>query len=47
MAQGLLGQYIYVNPVHDIVIVRLGRRVGKNVSWAQLFRSLAKTYGER
>ncbi len=47
MAQGLLGQYIYVNPAHDVVIVRLGRGEGKNAPWARLFRSLAEAYGAR
>ena len=46
MAQGLLGQYIYVNPVRDVVIVRLGRREGKKAPWATIFRSLAELYSE-
>ena len=46
MAKGLFGQYIYVNTVHDIVIIRLGRREGKNVSWPRLFRTLAEAYGK-
>jgi len=43
MAQGILGQYIYVDPTRELVIVRLGRRPG-GVPWAQVFRSLGKAY---
>lgn len=46
MAQGILGQYIYVDPARDLVIVRLGKRPG-GVPWAQVFRSLAKAYSPK
>jgi CubicO group peptidase (beta-lactamase class C family) len=39
-AQGHLGQYIYVYPKKDIVIVRLGKNVG-GVPWVPLIRSIA------
>ena len=43
MAQGILGQYVYVNPAKNLVIVRLGKNEGK-VSWANFFNSLSKSY---
>lgn len=42
-AQGILGQYIYVNPKKDMVIVRLGKKPGR-VDWWQLFGQLASMY---
>ncbi|MGB3870038.1 MAG: serine hydrolase [Flavobacteriales bacterium] len=42
-AQGILGQYVYVDPSRELVIVRLGTNYGK-VDWTPLFRSLAKGY---
>lgn len=44
MAQGILGQFIYVDPARDLVIVRLGKKYG-GVPWPQVFRSVAKVYG--
>lgn len=41
MAQGHLGQYIYVYPKKNIVIVRLGKKYGFN-SWSALLRSIAE-----
>lgn len=41
MAEGILGQYIYVNPSKNIVIVRMGKNNGK-VNWSDFFVSLAK-----
>lgn len=41
-AQGHLGQYIYVNPVKDLIIVRLGKDYGK-VNWQGLFATYAQT----
>jgi CubicO group peptidase (beta-lactamase class C family) len=38
-AQGILGQYIYVNPQHDFILVRLGRK--DNFNWAQLGLTMA------
>lgn len=41
MAQGHLGQYIYVYPEKNIVIVRLGKKYGMN-AWTRLLRSIAQ-----
>lgn len=41
MADGHLGQFIYVNPAKNMIIVRLGRNRG-DVSWQRLFRKLAE-----
>jgi len=43
MAQGILGQYIYVNPSKDLVIVRLGKKQGR-VNWWAIFTSLSASY---
>ncbi|MCE2786896.1 MAG: beta-lactamase family protein [Sphingobacteriales bacterium] len=43
MAEGILGQYIYVNPAKDLVIVRLGKDEGE-ADWWNLFTSLAAAY---
>ena len=43
MAHGVLGQYIYVHPSKNLVIVRLGKTEG-GVRWQKLFTSLASTY---
>ena len=43
MAQGILGQYIYVNPEEDLIIVRLGKKSGK-ASWWKVLPSLGKAY---
>jgi CubicO group peptidase (beta-lactamase class C family) len=40
MANGHLGQYIYVNPAKDLIIVRLGKNEGR-VSWGQAFVEIA------
>lgn len=40
MAEGILGQYIYVNPSKNMVIVRMGKNNGR-VDWSDLFRLLA------
>ncbi len=40
MANGHLGQYIYVNPAKDLIVVRLGKNEGK-VSWWQAFTEIA------
>lgn len=42
-AEGILGQYIYVNPAKKLIIVRLGERKG-NVNWEDLFQTLAGRY---
>ncbi len=41
MAEGILGQFIYVDPASKVVIVRMGRNYGK-VNWSDFFRLLAK-----
>lgn len=43
MAEGILGQYVYVNPDKNLIIVRLGKDYG-NVNWEQLFIALAAQY---
>ncbi len=40
-AEGILGQYIYVYPQKNIIIVRLGKKQG-SVNWNELFKYLAK-----
>ena len=42
-AEGILGQFIYVDPARELVIVRLGGAYG-NVGWPQFFRTLAPFY---
>lgn len=41
MAEGILGQFIYVNPSKNVVIVRMGKNYGK-VEWSDLFRLIAE-----
>lgn len=41
MAQGILGQYVYVYPAKNLILVRLGKNEGK-VSWWPLLNSLAE-----
>lgn len=43
MAQGILGQYIYVNPSKKLIIVRLGKQEGK-ANWWEIFYSVVKLY---
>jgi len=43
MAEGILGQFVYVNPSKDLIIVRLGKKEGK-ANWWSIFTSLAKLY---
>lgn len=40
MAEGILGQYIYVNPAKNTVIVRMGKNNGR-VNWSDFFSLLA------
>jgi CubicO group peptidase (beta-lactamase class C family) len=42
-AEGILGQYIYVDPARELVMVRLGSGYGGE-SWSQIFRGLAQFY---
>jgi CubicO group peptidase (beta-lactamase class C family) len=41
-AQGLHGQFIYVAPAQQMVIVRLGRDVGEDYWWPRLFGRVAR-----
>lgn len=43
MADGLLGQFIYVNPKKNLVIVRLGKKTGV-VDWKKFLPELAQNY---
>jgi CubicO group peptidase (beta-lactamase class C family) len=43
MAEGILGQFVYVNPSKDLIIVRLGKKEGK-ANWWSIFTELAKVY---
>ena len=40
IAEGILGQYVYVDPAKNIVIVRMGKNSGK-VDWPAFFGALA------
>lgn len=42
MAEGILGQFIYVNPTKNLIIVRMGSNYGK-VDWSNLFIALSKS----
>ncbi len=43
MAEGILGQFIYVNTTKKLIIVRLGKSEGK-ADWWRVFTSLAASY---
>ncbi len=43
MAEGILGQFIYVNPSKNLIIVRLGKKHG-DVDWVGLFVELASGF---
>jgi hypothetical protein len=43
MAQGILGQYIFVCPEKNLIIVRLGEDYGK-APWEYIFNNLAENY---
>lgn len=43
MAEGILGQFIYVNPAKKLIIVRLGKNEGK-ANWWNVFIGLAAAY---
>jgi len=43
MAQGILGQYIYVHPEKNLIIVRLGKNVGK-ANWWRILANLGQAY---
>lgn len=39
-AEGILGQFVYVNPEKKIVVVRMGKKEGK-VKWVEVFRKIS------
>jgi CubicO group peptidase (beta-lactamase class C family) len=41
-AQGLLGQYLYMYPEKNIIIVRMSKREGRNLYWPELFKDIAR-----
>lgn len=41
MAEGILGQFVYVDPAKDLIIVRLGKNYG-HVDWSGLFGLLGQ-----
>ena len=43
MAQGILGQFIYIHPEKDLIMVRLGKDYGKH-GWPGIFQTLANLY---
>ena len=43
LAQGILGQYIYVNPNKNLIIVRLGKSEN-NQDWQEILASLGQAY---
>lgn len=43
MAQGILGQYIYVRPDKNLIIVRLGKKTGK-ANWRNVLANLGYAY---
>jgi len=40
-AKGVLGQYLYVDPKNDLVIVRLGKSADK-IDWVKFFKEISK-----
>lgn len=42
MAQGILGQYLYINPAKNIIIVRMGKNWGKEVNWWTIFSEVTR-----
>ena len=43
MVEGILGQFVYVHPSKDLIIVRLGKKDGK-ADWWRVFTALAGVY---
>lgn len=39
-AEGILGQHIYVNPSKNVIIVRLGEKVGKTGNWTSVAQGI-------
>jgi len=46
MAEGILGQFIYVNPATNTIIVRTGKNYG-DISWRAIFNSLSQLIENR
>lgn len=42
MAQGILGQYLYINPAKNMIIVRMGKNWGKEVNWWTIFSEVSE-----
>ncbi|MDT8393997.1 MAG: serine hydrolase [Bacteroidales bacterium] len=42
-AKGILGQYIYLVPSKNLIIIRMGKKQGK-ISWSKLFGEIAGQY---
>jgi CubicO group peptidase (beta-lactamase class C family) len=42
-AKGILGQYIFIDPAKDLIIVRFGKKRGK-VHWSALIEEISKQY---
>jgi len=40
-AAGMYGQYIYINPDKNIIIVRFGEKWGKGIYWQRIFHELS------
>jgi len=43
-AEGILGQFVYVNPNKNLIIVRLGKKYGKTSPWDKVFGLIASQY---
>jgi CubicO group peptidase (beta-lactamase class C family) len=43
LARGMLGQFVYVNPAKNLIIVRLGER-GGGVNWPEIFKSISRGF---
>lgn len=43
IAEGILGQYIYVNPEKKLIIIRLGKNEGK-ADWTDILSALGRAY---
>lgn len=42
-AQGFNGQFIYINPLKDLIIIRLGKRdFDKEINWESILRNIAQ-----
>jgi CubicO group peptidase (beta-lactamase class C family) len=46
IAEGILGQFVYVNPDQNMIIVRLGKDTG-NTDWSNFFVKLAAAYSTK